>query len=192
MALRIGHKWRNALLVRTRALLLIVVALITSAGCQYLPADANAPAGVVSSAFAAIEEGGLARLPEFSCAAEKDNLYTLMGQDLNTIQDMINSGIDPNEVASGMQLKFENLKVTEVSKSDEAATVNVKGKVTKTLDRAVFRKIVTEMFKAQGVNPTDKMLDATEAQFASRMSTTQSFDTDYQLVLEDGKWVICP
>jgi hypothetical protein len=170
----------------------MVVALLTTAGCQYLPADANAPAGVLGSAFAAVEEGGLARLPEFACAAQKNNPYALMGQDLNTLQDMINSGIDPNEVANGMRLKFEDLKVTEVSKSDQAATVNVKGKVTKTLDRAVFRKIVTQMFKDQGVNPTDQMLDATEAQFASRMTSTQSFNTNYQMVLEDGKWVICP
>jgi len=171
---------------------LVVVALLTTAGCQYLPADANAPAGVVGSAFAAVEEGGLARLPEFACASKKDNLFELMGQDLNTLQDMINSGIDPNEVANGMRLKFENLKVTEVAKSDQAATVNVKGKVTRTLDRAVFRKIVTQMFKDQGVNPTDQMLDATEAQFASRMTSTQSFDTNYQMVLEDGTWVLCP
>jgi hypothetical protein len=181
-----------ALLFRTRALLLIAVALFATAGCQYLPADANAPAGVVGAAFAAIEEGGLARLPEFTCAAQKNNPYALLGQDLNTLQQMINSGIDPTEVANGMQLKFENLKVTEVSKSDQAATVNVKGTVTKTLDRAVFRKIVTQMFKDQGVIPTEQMLDATEAQFASQMTSTQSFNTNYQLVLEDGKWVLCP
>jgi hypothetical protein len=182
------------LVFRTRALLLIVVAVLTTAGCEYLPADANAPAGVMSSAFAAVEEGGVARLPEFACAAQKDNLFGLMGQDLNTLQDLINSGIDPNEIANGMTLKFDNLKVTEVAKSDEAATatVNVKGKVTRTLDRAVFRRIVTQMFKDQGVNPTDAMLDATEAQFASRMTSTQSFDTNYQMVLEDGKWVMCP
>jgi hypothetical protein len=168
-----------------------IAALMLLAGCRYLPAAGDSPAGIVTAAFEAVEaagRGGYTHLTEFTCAAHADDVVALLGGDngLNAV------GVDPLEVLAGTSVDFENLKVTESLKTDTDAKVHVTGKVTYTIDEATFRTIVTKMFKARGVEPTKKMLDATTAEFADQMTRSEKMKFDMTLKQEDGKWVICP
>lgn len=167
-----------------------IAALLLLAGCRYLPVAGDSPAGVVTAAFEAIEAGGLGgyeRLTDFACAARADDVVALLGGGggLDAV------GVDPAELLAGTSVDFENLKVTESSKTDTAAKVRVTGTSKHTVDVAAFREIVTKMLKARGVKPTKKILDQTTAEFADQLTTSQKMKFDVKLIQEDGKWVIC-
>jgi len=171
-----------------------IAALLLLAGCRYLPAAGDSPAGVVTAAYEAVEAAGLGgyeRLTDFACAAQADDVIALLGGDAASLSTLTAVGVDPKDVLAGTSVDFENLKATESSKTDTAAKVRVTGTAKHTVDEAAFREIVTKMLKARGVKPTKKILDQTTAEFADQLTTSQKMKFDVKLIQEDGKWVIC-
>ena len=170
-----------------------IAALLLLAGCRYLPAAGDSPAGVVTAAYEAVDAAGLGgyeRLTDFACAAQADDVLALFGgaASLSTLTAV---GVDPKEVLEGTSVDFENFKATESSKTDTTAKVRVTGTAKHTVDEAAFRAIVTKMLKQRGIKPTKKILDQTTAEFANQMTSSQKMKFDVKLIQEDGKWVIC-
>jgi hypothetical protein len=171
-----------------------LVALFMLAGCRYLPAAGDSPAGIVTAAYEAVEAGGVGgyeRFTDFACAAQADDVIALLGENAASLSMLTAAGVDPKEIIAGTSVDFENLKVTESMKTDTAATVRVTGKVTHTFAEAPFRIILTKALKHQGIEPTKKRLDATMAEFADKMTKSAKMKVDMTLIQEDGKWVIC-
>jgi hypothetical protein len=171
-----------------------IAALLLLTGCRYLPAAGDSPAGVVTTAYEAIDAAGLGgyeRLTDFACGAEADDVIALLGGDAASLSTLTAVGVDPKEVLDGTSVDFENFKATESSKTETAAKVRVTGTAKHTVDVAAFRAIVTKMLKDRGVKPTKKMLDQTTAEFADQLTSSQKMKFDVKLIQEDGKWVIC-
>jgi hypothetical protein len=177
---------------RFRLLPAVVAALLSVAACSGLPgaANTNEPAGVVNSAFAAVESGGLAKAADFSCAAHKDDFAKALGG-ASGAGDLTALGLNPDDLFNAMTVDFQDVTATETSKSDTDATVHVKGKVAVKVDEAKMRLLVKQIMTAQGIDASDQMVDAAMQQMGGALSQTQDLDDDVHLVKEDGKWLVC-
>jgi hypothetical protein len=164
--------------------------VIAVAACGGAPAGGGEPAGVVTTALEATETGGLAKMADYTCAAQKANLTGVLGgtADLSQLTAM---GIDLPALMAAMKLNFEEVKATETSKTADKATVHVTGKVTVSFDEASFRPIVKQILEAQGVAADDAMIDQMLTSMAGQLSQTQTLDEDLNLIQEGGKWVVC-
>ena len=165
--------------------------LLTIAACSGLPGGGggNDPVSAANNALAAAESGGFGKLAEFACAAKKDNIASAFGSgDMSQLTSM---GIDPNELFNAMKIDFQDVTVTQVSKSGSDATVHLKGKVGITFDPAAARNLVKKILEAQNVSATDAMIDAALTPMSGQLSQTNDIDEDVKMVQEDGKWLIC-
>jgi hypothetical protein len=166
--------------------------LLTIAACGGGPLGASTddPVGVVNAAIAAAESGGFAKLADFSCAKNKDDLANAFGGG-GDLGQLSRAGVNPDELFSAMKVDFQDVTATESSKTDSEAKVHVKGKIALSFDQAKMREIVRKVLAAQGVNATDEMVDLAMTQMSGVLSQTQDIDSDLTLVKENGKWVVC-
>jgi hypothetical protein len=180
-------------LKRTAAAML-TAAVLTIAGCSALPgggAGSDEPAGVVNAAIAAAESGGFAKLADYSCAANKDDLAKAFSGGGGDLGDLTSAGVDMQEIFAAMKVDFQDAAVTETSKTDTDATVHIKGKIAISFDEAKMREIVKKIIAAQGITATDQMVDLAMQTMSSQLSKGQDIDSDLKLIKEDGKWVVC-
>ena len=176
---------------RKRAAALLVTVGLAISACTGSPlADASAPVGVVNAAMAAAEAGGLTQLTEFMCQASKDDLTSAFGGG-GDLGGLAGAGLDPNEVFSALKIDFQDMTVTEVSKSDSEATVHLKGKMAFSFDDAKMREVLRKILDTQGIQATDEMIDVAMSTMESQLTQPQDLDEDMKLVNENGKWVIC-
>jgi hypothetical protein len=179
---------RFKLLVGT-ALVAVVVSL---AACSGGPGGggSNDPAGVVNSAIAAAESGGFAKLADYSCAANKDDLAKAFGGggDMSQLEA---AGINVDDIFSAMSVDFQDVTATETNKTATEATVHVKGKIAIKVDAAKMRDFVKKILAMQSIEASDAMIDAALSGMSSQLETTQDLDDDVHLIQEDGKWVVC-
>ena len=168
----------------------LLAGVLAIAACTGLPGagDTNAPVGAVNAAMAAAEAGGFARLSEFMCQASKDDVAGAFG---GGDMGLGNAGIDPDELFAAMKIDFQDMTVSEVSKSDTEATVHLKGKMALTFDEAAMREVIRKILEAQGVQASDQMIDLAMSTMENELSQTQDIDEDMKVIQENGKWVIC-
>jgi hypothetical protein len=168
----------------------LVAGVLALGACSGAPGgDVNEPAGAANAAMAATEVGGLTALTAFMCAANRDDVAEVFGG--GNMGDLTSAGIDPAEIFAALKIDFQDVTVSEVSKSASEATVHLKGKMAMTFDEAKMREIIRKVFETQGVEATDQMIDLAMSTMASTLSQTQDLDSDMQMVQENGKWVIC-
>ena len=173
---------------------MLAAAVLTIAGCSAFPgggASTDEPAGVVNAAIAAAESGGFAKLADYSCAANKDDLANAFSGGGGDLGALTNAGIDLQEIFAAMKVDFQDQAVTETSRTDTDATVHIKGKIAITFDEAKMREIVKKIIEAQGIAATDQMIDVAMQTMSSQLSQPQDIDSDLKLIKEDGKWVVC-
>ena len=163
---------------------------IALAACGGAPGGGGEPAGVVTSALDATETGGLAKMADFTCVAQKANLTGVFGgaTDLSQLTAL---GIDLPALMAAAKFNFEEVKATETSKTADKATVHVTGKVTMSFDQASLRPILKQILEAQGVAATDAMVDQALAAMDTQLTQAQPLDEDINLIQEGGKWVVC-
>lgn len=169
----------------------LVLSLMLALGaCSGTPAaNTDSPAGAVSAAFAAAQSGGITKLTEFACAAHKNDIAQAFGgADLSGLSAL---GIKPEDVTGAMAMSFENVTTTEVTKSDTAATVHVKGDMKISIDKDKFKALMKTVMAAQGTPIDDATLDTMLTAMSSQLSQTQKLDEDVNVVKEDGKWLLC-
>jgi hypothetical protein len=177
--------------LKRSAIAIIATAALVVAGCGGAAPAGTDPAGVVNSALAAAESGGLGSLTQYACAAQADNVANIFGGGAGSLEELQGLGIDPNELFEAMKVDFDNVQATETSKSDTAATVHVTGTAKMTVDSAKFREIFRKILEAQGVPVDDATLDLAMSTLDSTLSETQDINEDVELIQENGKWVIC-
>lgn len=177
--------------VLRRTLITLIAAAATVTACGGGAPAANEPAGVVNSAFAAAESGGLGRLTEFACAAQANSLTSMFGASASDFADLQAAGIDANELLNAMKVDFENIQASETSRSGTSATVHVTGTAKMSVDEAAMRQILTKVLEAQGMEADDATLDMAMGAMGGELSETQQIDEDVTVVQEGGKWLIC-
>jgi hypothetical protein len=173
-----------------RAMATIALVALTIAACGGgLGGGGNDPVSVVNDAMNAAESGGFAKLTEFACQANKDDIAAAFGT--GDLGDLADAGIDPNELLDAMKIDFQDMAVTPVSQSGTEATVHLKGKMAMTFDETKIREIMKKVIEGQGMEATDEMIDAAMSMMTSQLSQTQDIETDMKVLQENGKWVIC-
>jgi hypothetical protein len=176
--------------LRRVAALALALALALGACGGGVGGGANDPAGVVTSAFAAAQSGGIAKLADFACAAHKDDILGAFGG-AGSLSGLAAAGIKPEDLFAAMSLSFANLTTKEVTKTDKAATVHVTGDMSIKVDPEKFKTVAKAMFTAQGLPADDATIDSMVSAMATQMSSTQKIDEDIQVVNEGGKWLLC-
>ncbi len=165
------------------------VLIVSLAACSGGPGGAsqNEPAGAVKAAFDAAQSGGLTKMAEFSCAAQKDSIAGLFGE----AGDLAGSGIDADDIADAMKIEFKDIQTTEKSRSGTNAEVHVTGTSTISFDQAKMREIMRAVLAAQGQPVDDATLDMAMNMIAGQLTQTTPIDEDFTVVQEGGKWLIC-
>jgi hypothetical protein len=165
--------------------------LLAISACSGAPAGATTddPVGTVNAAIAAAESGGFAKLSDYACAAQKDDIANAFGG--GNMSQLSQAGVDPNEIFDAMKVDFQDITATEGSKTDTEATVHLKGKVAISFDEAKMKEVIKKVIQAQGITATDQMVELAMTQMSSALSKTQDIDDDMKLVKENGKWLVC-
>jgi major membrane immunogen (membrane-anchored lipoprotein) len=173
---------------RLSVVMIVIVVLSTLLAACGGGAAASDPAGVVKSAMAAVTEKNFDKLSEFVCAAQKDKV----AQSFNPAGALASAGVDPKKILDAMTIKLENGEFIKTSESGDKAEVQMKGKLTISVDREKFKAVMMEIAKAQGQElPADQMdpvLDMVIGQFSQGID----LDEKVAVVKEGGKWLMCP
>jgi hypothetical protein len=173
-----------------RLSVVMIVVIVMSA---LLPAcggggAASDPAGVVKGAMQAVVDKKFDQLTDLTCAAKRDTIKDAF----NPAGALAQMGIDPQKIMDSMSFKLENGDFSTVSESGDKAVVQMKGKLTISVDKEKFKAVMAEVAKAQGqelpADQLDQVINMVIGQF------TQGIDLDQQVdvIKENGKWVMCP
>ena len=175
--------------VKRRMLALFGVVAIAVAACGGGAPNTSDPAGAVTAALDAAESGGIAKLTEFACAAQKDNIAAAFGGD--SLAGLEAAGISAEELFGSMQMSFDNVTTKETSRSGDKATVHVTGDMKIAFDKAKFKDILKAMMEQAGQPVDDATLELAMGAMESQLSQTQKLDEDMTVVQEGGKWLLC-
>jgi hypothetical protein len=148
------------------------------------------PVATVQAMFNAVAAKQFDRLAEFACADKKDEIES----QFNIGEALAGSapGLEAQQVLDAMTFSFADLKLTETNRSGNAATVHAEGKMVITVDPARFRVLVKALLEAQGLTGVDDaMIDQFAGPFAEQFEQGQDITTDFDMVNEGGKWLIC-
>lgn len=174
---------------RGRLMLLAFVMMLATA-CGAAGGGGSDPSSSVKAAFDAAATGGLAKLDDYACAAQKGKVQEAFGG-AKGMDELTANGVNASDLMSAMQIKFDNITTKETSKTDKEATVHVNGNMTVTVDPAKFKPILKTYLQAKGLPADDATIDAALTTMAASLSQTQALDEDVKVVNENGKWLIC-
>jgi hypothetical protein len=155
--------------------------------------DDGDPTGTVNDLFKAIESKQFDKIPDFACAAQKEEVSQTFDFGSIIAGSLGGADVDPQMILDALTFKLSGLEITEKSKSGDKAVVHAKGRLEMTVDPEKFKDVVRELLKQQGIGEVaDELLD----QFAGPvMEQFEDFSTDLDddiaLVKEGTKWVIC-
>jgi hypothetical protein len=176
-------------------LMFLVVALgLVLAACG---GDGNGgdgdPTGTVNDLFEAIENKQFDKIPDYACAAQKDEVRQTFDFGSAIASSLGGADVDPQMILDALTFKLSDLEITEKSKSGDKAVVHAKGRLEMTVDPEKFKDVVRELLKQQGIGDvSDELMD----QFAGPvMEQFEDFSTDLDddiaLVREGDQWLIC-
>jgi hypothetical protein len=173
---------------RLSVVLIVVIvmsALLTACGGGSATAD---PAAVVKNAMQAVVDKKFDLLADLTCAAKRDEIKNAF----NPAGALAQTGMDPQKILEAMSFKLENGDFSKVSETGDKAVVQMKGKMTISVDKEKFKVLIAEVAKAQGqelpVDQLDQVIDMVVGQLAEGTDIDQQVD----VIKENGKWVMCP
>ena len=175
--------------LRIRTVALLGAVAIAVAACGGGAPNTGDPAGAVNAAFDAAESGGLTKLTEFACAAQKDNIAAAFGGD--SLAGLEGAGITAEELFGAMKMSFDNVKTEEKSRDGDKAVVHVTGDMKIEFDKTKFKDILKAMMEQAGQTVDDATLELAMGAMESQLTQTQKIDEDMTVVQEGGKWLIC-
>jgi hypothetical protein len=172
-----------------RSATITLAAILSLSACGGAGSNPNEPAGAVNAAMDAAESGGLAKVPDYTCAAKKNDVSSLFGGgDLSSLAAL---GVDSSAMLDAVKMDFQDVKTTETSKSGDKATVHVTGKAVITFDQAKMKVILKQVMTNSGQPADDATINTALTAMAGAMSQSQDLDEDVSVVQEGGKWLIC-
>lgn len=175
--------------LRTRTLALVGAVAIAVAACGGGAPNTADPAGAVTAALDAAESGGLAKLTEYACAAQKDTIAEAFGG--GSLAGLEAAGLSADDVYGSMKMSFDNIKVTEKSRTGDKATVHVTGDMKIEFDKAKFKEVLKAMMEQASQPVDDATLELAMGAMEGQLSQSQAMDEDINVVQEGGKWLLC-
>jgi hypothetical protein len=173
---------------RLRITLLTAIVLLMAA-CGGAGAGSD-PAGSVKAAFDAAASGGLAKLDDFACAAQKGKVLEALGG-AGGAEQLTQAGVNMADLMNAMTVKFDNITTKESSRTDKEATVHVTGNASVSIDPEKFKPILKQILAAQGMPSDDNTINTALSAMSSQLTNSQALDEDVKVVNENGKWLIC-
>lgn len=174
-------------ILRSAAFAAVLIVSLAACSGGIGGANQSEPAGAVKAAFDAAQSGGIAKMAEFSCAAQKDSLANMFGD----AGELAGSGVDLEELSNAMKFEFKDIQTTEKSRTGTNAEVHVTGTATVSFDAAKMREVMKTVLAAQGQPVDDATLDMAMNMMAGQLSQTTPIDEDFTVVQEGGKWLMC-
>ncbi len=172
-----------------RSVAVAAVLIVSLAGCGGgIGGGTGDPSGAVKGAFEAAQSGGVAKLADFACAAQKDEITGMFGGSAGSLGAL---GLSEDEVLGAMKMEFKDIQTTEKSRSGNNAVVHVTGTMNITMDPTKVRELMRKAMEAQGQPVDDATLDMAVNAMAGSLSQSQPIDEDIAVVNEGGKWLIC-
>lgn len=150
--------------------------------------SANDPASSVKAGLEAAESGGVNKMLEYVCAAQKDEINTALTGGLEGLEG---SGVDVAALMNSVKFDLENVQTNEVSRNGNNAVVHVKGTMKMTFDQAALKDMMKKVMEAQGLPADDATIDMALQAMGSALSQATELDEDIDVVNEGGKWLIC-
>jgi hypothetical protein len=175
--------------LRIRTLALFGAVAIAVAACGGGAPNTANPVGAVTAALDAAESGGLTKLTEFACAAQKDDIAAAFGGD--SLAGLEAAGISAEELFGSMKMSFDNVTATEKSRDGDKAVVHVTGDMKIDFDKTKFKDILKAMMEQAGQPVDDATLELAMGAMESQLTQTQKLDEDMTVVQEGGKWLLC-
>jgi hypothetical protein len=171
----------------TRVAAAVLAATIVVAACGGGPS--GDPTATVKDFVSLVEQKQFDKVADIACEAQRADVtekFNVGDQYAGNLQ-----GVDAKTITDAMTIKFENLDVRETSKSNDRATVSLKGDRTLSVDKAKMTEVVKAALAAEDA-PTDdvavaKVIDSMVRAFEQG----EPIDLSVDLVVENGKWAIC-
>lgn len=178
--------------MRKRLCILLVLMMMFNLTLVACGGGGGDPVVVVTDMIKTIQEKKFDRLPNFACAAKKEEVANRFNISA-ALAPSLGPNVDAQKVLDAAVFEFINMEYKEVSRSDVQAIVYVKGRLKVTLDPDKFKEPVRELLMAQSPeNVTDSLVDqVTGFALAQFGGFGEDIDITLGLVNEGGKWLIC-
>lgn len=171
-------------LTRIAVAALVVVAVAACSG-----GGGGDPTSTVKDMVNLVETKQFAKVADLACAAEKDSIAEQF--DFSSALAGGLQGVDAKAITDAMTIKFDGVGYKELEKSADKAKVQLTGTLKMSIDKAKMTDLVKQALAAQNLPVDDatiaSMLDAMVGSFEQG----QPIDSSVDLVLENGKWVVC-
>jgi hypothetical protein len=148
------------------------------------------PSATVKDFFATVTAGDYAKLPDYACAAKKDQFKFDPSQLLGGGSGGA-LGLTADDIKSIFKISVTDLVVKEKSKEATKAIVTVSGKMGFTIDKEKFKAVLKTALEKAGQKADDATLTMTMGMLDSLAGETTDLSTDAEMVNEGGKWLIC-
>lgn len=172
-------------------LLLSIVGLLMCLGCTAgpgAPAAANDPVGAVQRLITIVQNKQFDQIASSVCAAKRADIEAA----LNPAAGLASGapGVNPQQILDAMSFQFNNVQVTEVSRTATSAIVQTSGTLSVQVDLAKMREVLRSIFQAQGQPVDDATLDLAIQQMTGGLQN-QPIDNQMEVVNENGQWLVC-
>jgi hypothetical protein len=171
---------------RTTIVALLSAMAIGLAACG---ADSSTPTGGMTASYEAAKSGSFVQQSNFIACVVAGGFGSG-----NALLDMV-SGLAPegdtNELSDAFTMSFDEFTVSEVSRSEDQATVNVSFTATVDADMGKVRDLLGRYAEGRGVTVDDATLDAELDRQFGQFPVTQVVTHDVSVVQADGKWSAC-
>jgi hypothetical protein len=169
---------------------LVVVAVvgytIVSRG-PVLSGTTDDPQGTVRLGMAAVAAHDYDGVLALTCKQKQDTaLEPLLGT--SGLQSLGLIGVNEREVAEAMSITYTNVSFQEVTRTDTAATLNVRLTGTPTIDNVKMRAIMAKVLKSRQSKVTKADVDAAMKRTNLAPAT---FDATFTLVKKGDGWLLC-
>lgn len=179
--------------IRTRRWSILAGGLLalSMVGAPALAAEPSAddPVATVNGLLDSIVAKDFAAVPTFVCAQYAEQVastFDIAAQ----IGEM--PGVDLQALINGLIFTADPRSATLVSNDGAAAVVDLQATLSMTLDETVARDFVKQLLESQGQEASDAVIDAVLPQLMSQFEgQTQDLTESVDLVLENGKWLVC-
>jgi hypothetical protein len=175
---------RSRDLIRLAAVALVALSI---AACGGGGGDTTAP---VKDLVNLVETKQFAKVSDLACAAEKADIAQRFDF-TSAMAGGLGDGVDAQAVTDAMTVKFAEPLYKEVSKSGDKAAVQLTGTLKVGFDQAKMAEILKTALAAQGLPTDDATIQAALGTMSTGLEQGQPVDSTVDLVLENGKWMIC-
>lgn len=176
--------------MRSRLLLAFAI-MLTCLACSSTPgapAVSNDPVGSVQRLIGIVQAKQFDQIASAVCTSKRSEIESALNPAAGL--SSIAPGVSARQILDAMTFQFNNVTVTEVSRTDTSAVVQTAGTLSIAVDNAKMREVFRAIFVGQGQAVDDATLDTAIQQMTAQLQN-QPIDNQVEVVNEGGQWLVC-